>query len=164
MTETRETEDHMAARESSHAGGVKLELEGLLARVEGAAGPDRELDKALWYKLIFDPALDRQDDSYLKLVGSPLPWFTASLDAALALVERRLPTFTTDLTIYRTNAGEFKPHSLARLFCPYGEISEYRGDAKTPALALLAALLRALITQAQPSQTGESGEGKGEGR
>ena len=60
-------------------------LEGLLARVEKATGPDEDLDSALAYAL-GDSHLWREGDG-----GSePLP-FTGSVDAALVLVKRLLP-------------------------------------------------------------------------
>lgn len=144
---------------------MTADLQELLARVEKAGGPDRELDARIFcavngytfrshrpdlgppptaraYVAYYEPKNGEHPSAYC-------PAFTASLDAALALVERVLPTFTADLTIYRTNGGEFKPHSLARLFCPYGEIQEHRGDARSPALALLAAALRALISNTE---------------
>lgn len=68
---------------------------------------------------------------------------TESLDAALTLAGLVVPTYTATLVIYRTNGGEFPPHALANLLCPYGEITEYRGDAKTAPLALCAAILKA---------------------
>lgn len=68
---------------------------------------------------------------------------TTSLDAALALAERRCPRFSVTVVKYRTNDGEFKPSGEASLLNPYGNITEHRGKAATPALALCAAVLRA---------------------
>ena len=120
------------------------ELQGLLERVEAAPGPDRELDLFIWrWEHGFNPFKASFSDN-----KDPIYPVTTSLEASLALVERVLPTFTVDLTIYRTNGGEFRPRSVSRLFCPYGEISEHRGDASTPALALLSAMLKALIAKA----------------
>jgi hypothetical protein len=127
----------------------------LLARVEAASGEDRALNADLWEAFGLVPEHHchawcgqngRTDLTRGDFVLAWAPSYTGSLDAALSLCERVLPTFTIDLTIYRTNAGEFRPHALARLFCPYGEITEHRGDARTPALALLAAMLKGLLS------------------
>lgn len=119
------------------------DLQPLLARVEAASGPDRELDKALWYKLIFDPALDKKNDSYLKLIGSPQPLFTASLDAALALAERVLPGAGW-LCGVKSNGGFMAELFLTRYISGVSPRLAY-ATAKTPALALVIATLRAMI-------------------
>jgi hypothetical protein len=166
--------------------------EALLAKVEAADGPDREIDARLWCwstdrdfieiadgsrvygsyclphehgavsasrvhkgSLVFRNRSPQECGNQTQCWGTWPPAqyaYTASLDAALSLVERTAPTWTVDLTIYRTNGGEFAPKSTARLFCPYGEIMEHRGEGKTPALALLAALLRALAASSRGSE------------
>lgn len=77
-------------------------LADLLARVEAAAGPDRELDARLYVQLIArlqNPAIEQMiQERSVRLPGSnvwldgakdwAVPRFTASLDAALALCER----------------------------------------------------------------------------
>ena len=70
---------------------------------------------------------------------------TASLDAALALVERVLPGW--DFTVKR-----FGMRANVEVFENNGKGYEY-ASGKTPALALLAALLKALIAQAKSSNT-----------
>lgn len=78
-------------------------MKDLLERVKAATGPDRELDGALaeafgWRQITVDHGL-RLTREWLRPDGFPLPvgtmadppFFTASLDAALALVERALP-------------------------------------------------------------------------
>ena len=125
----------------------RAELERLLKRVEGATGPDREID----WLLTFDGA------------EAPME-YTASIDAALGLVERCLPgwfwlvrapeddcrvpgKFFANLQSpdYRAEAyeagGSFRVNHLAG--------SEGFAYAETPPLAILAALLRALIAQSE---------------
>lgn len=125
------------------------DLSVLIARLEMAEDGSKELDGALTlaltsaYKIVFRPGLE----DYYAIGpggGSPVQPFTTSLDAALSLASWKVPSFTVDITAYRTNAGEFRPKSTARLFCPYGEISEYRAAAPTPALALVSAILKAV--------------------
>ncbi len=120
------------------------DLSGLLERVEAASGPDRELDKALWYKLIFDPALDKKDDSYLQLVGSPYPAYTSYIDAALALKDRILPGHAVAVGDMAFEGGARLPWGC--VWSPGGFIIG-QAEAKTPALALLAALLRAVASE-----------------
>lgn len=119
------------------------DLTDLLARVEQAEGPDRELDKALWYKLVFDPALADPDElHWLKFVGQKQPWFTASLDASLALVERVLPGWTWDIGCDDSADGRYY---TAILWAP-----DYKSDSgeqfsKNRSLSVLIALLKVLI-------------------
>jgi hypothetical protein len=72
----------------SHANPSRQSLVELLRRVE-ASGPDRKLDDALW------SLLERGEVVGLDLTGGyvlpSIPALTASLDAALGLVERVLP-------------------------------------------------------------------------
>lgn len=60
---------------------TKPEIEALLERVKAATGPDRELDEAI--RFYFDPVGS--------VYYSESSAYTASIDAALALVERMLP-------------------------------------------------------------------------
>jgi hypothetical protein len=128
-------------------------LSNLRARVEGAEGPSRKLDVWIWKATAPD---EYRRDMYRSAVLRPrgqaiedfepgwavkaAPPYTASLDAALALVERVLPgrdwSLTTDLwgklfmaTIWKDAGGDIAGEAETR---------------STPALALLAALLRAL--------------------
>lgn len=98
----------------------------LLERVEGATGPDRELDAAI------ECALASTWGSAI----NPRP-YTASLDAALALVERVRPGWTWE--------GGRDPAKASWAYL-YAKIDgpTFSASAPTPALALLAALLRSL--------------------
>jgi hypothetical protein len=82
-------------------------------------------------------------------VFDKLPLYTASLDAALALCERVLPGESWGLQ--NNDRGQrLEPHhkfwAAIGLYEPGGK---YQGSGATPAIALLAALLKALISQEQ---------------
>lgn len=130
-------------------------LADLLARVEKAEGPDRELDGALWLALecrpnhgqVFDPEyapylhVDPRGKEH-PAIKEDAPPYTASLDAALALVERVLPGWDWVLSSvdgHRASAEVTPPDWPV-------EALHYK-TAKTPALALLAAMLKALEAQ-----------------
>jgi hypothetical protein len=106
------------------------DLASLLEKVRSAQGPDRALD---WH--VADAT---GHESFV-------PAYTASIDAALALVERKLPGWR--VAMYTDGEGK-GPCCLA-----------LRGDepvkancqAPTLPLAILAAMLTALITQETPN-------------
>ena len=119
----------------------KAEIEGLVERLRQATGPDRRIDASLY-------RLDRPDEA----ANSPWPvWiksqengrddfkavprYTASIDAAMALVERRLAG-------ERVAFEKFPDHG----FCVVKANSDDEHDAEAPTLplAILAALLTAL--------------------
>ena len=142
----------------------KADLESMLSRVEAATGPDSELDALLWLMTTDgatrksslvksstgawpDYTIDETRDKTGRLIT--VPPFTSSIDAAVALVERLLPGI--GLTI--TN----QPEPTAWIF---SECDEYEdGDfmvrvivketGETMPLAILAALLRVLISEAK---------------
>ncbi len=75
--------DHISSRESSPAASVKVFGE-LLARLEAATEWNRELDREVaWAVLEQDWSSDDWERAERR------PQFTASLDAAIGLVERR---------------------------------------------------------------------------
>jgi hypothetical protein len=96
-------------------------LQALLSRVEGGEGEDRALDAEIalhlgeafcmmrWYS---DAVWQFrwQDDCEWE----PLPHFVTSLDAAVALVERRLPGCVLDV---EGHAGATAPSVAARALC-----------------------------------------------
>ena len=122
-------------------------LEALLARVLEGTGPDRELDadiaRALGWKPLYrddyskwwppsavEDARERKR-SILHHPTQPLPMFTASLDAALTLVPE-------GWTWARFHSGVFECAMLDDRRALFE-----RGDAATPARALIAACLKA---------------------
>lgn len=145
-------------------------LPELLSRVEAATGPDREIDAlicvalrdvpdARHYKLGARPNSSAHTDWRVDLVldtgvvrsRTPAP-YTASIDAALALMERALPGWGVEvLTSGREGWG------AAQVW--YGErrFSEGNGEpcyARTATLAILAAILTAMEA---PTSSGAGG-------
>jgi hypothetical protein len=118
-----------------------MSLHDLKKRVDAATGPDRELDYALLmatlpkgHAYIWDPDSGHE--------------YTASLDAALALVNKVFPH-----TMWCLYAMEFPG---CKLLIPDNERNDYVGsveveaDGFTPNLAILSALLTALIAKENP--------------
>lgn len=125
----------------SHTASVKV-LEDLLGRLEAAEGADRELDLAL--TLLGFP--DTTEDDWLKdelerrAFGNQ--WkVTASIDASMALVERVLPG-------WNCSSVNLAPDPCEGYVWMRGQIGNTQGKAKTPALALLCALAKVLIANA----------------
>lgn len=144
-----------------------MELEQLLERVKAANGPDRELDHRIW--LALEPGVKRKQWSYTHTASGRechvdetrdatgrlviVPAYTASIDAALALVERVLPGWFWrsghvphrhwDGTKYRDNWAHLSRTDASN--CDRGD--EATGWADSVPLAILAALLTALIAQ-----------------
>jgi hypothetical protein len=120
-------------------------LQALLARVEGGE-ENRALDVEIAlhlgeafcrYRSL--PAVWQfrwQDDCEWE----PLPHFTTSLDAAVALVERRLPGCVLDV---EGHAGSAHWSAI---------IGDHGAIGLTPARALIAALIQAEIAKAQEPQ------------
>lgn len=144
-----------------------MTLQALLERVEAASGSDRDLDfdlevacappahAAHWqgqrvrvYEGIPADEYNTEHRDY-RVKGSkdanPAPAYTASIDAAVALVEKMLPGANWRLS--RWDKDDFN----ASIFVP--QMFEAEG-LKTPALALIAALLKALISQSNPERPG----------
>jgi hypothetical protein len=124
-------------------------LQALLARVEGGGGEDRALDaeialhlgEAFCMRRWYSDAVWQfrwQDDCEWE----PLPHFTTSLDAAVALVERRLPGWGR--MILKDADG---PRAFAGLFPPGPDPIKYNGEAGDEPRALIAALIQAKIAQ-----------------
>lgn len=116
------------------------DLQTLSATVDAASVPDRELDgEVAWAVLGQDWSSGPE-----KAISEPfphiktLPAYTADVGAALQLVERVLPGWRVHLSI----GGGPNTADLC-LSNAYPERAPVEGA--TPALALLAALLRALI-------------------
>lgn len=139
------------------------DLPALLARLEAAEGPDRDLDAALhvglckpqqypddlrYYRLP-SPNMDHMEmcapGTYWlkKRSGQSLqaaPHYTASLDAAIALCERAMPGWGWSVT---RKGG----CSWACVNEPYATVEIVRGEHTQPALAICIAIVKALIAQ-----------------
>lgn len=119
----------------------------LLRRIQEADGPDREIDCRLHWLLV------QPDKSWATItLNGRRSWaefayecmgntsYTASIDAALALTEQKLPEW--DYLLGRTNGG-------LTIHCQLGPAQENAtGFGATLPLAILAALLRALKGEA----------------
>ena len=117
------------------------ELEELLGKCERATGSDRAID-GLLYQLSDDitkrcwPYWDSFQREELT------PRYTASVDAALALVERMVPD--TPIFLADDKSEDDLPCSCD---LSNGTVEPWKASAKTLPLAILAALLRALIVK-----------------
>ncbi len=153
------------------------DLSDLLARVEKATGRDDKLDADLavqlrgWCLHEKTEYSGAQSDTGFTCVACgadswgnksrnglnqtlycmPPPAYTASLDAALALVEEKIPKANWRIT--RTG-GDWRPGFAHTAFVkgPHSGAGDHedgspsaKGDGTTPPLAVLSALLRALI-------------------
>lgn len=134
----------------------KEALSALLERVESASGPNLATEMSMAIVLGTAPPdylfieeaqswqryVPSRDDI---LIWTPPP-YTASVDAALALVAEKLPGWSVSVDINRGNVGNF-----ARVYND-GLVDEpsYVAHRNQPApLLILSALLRALMAQAQ---------------
>lgn len=139
-------QDDMVSQDLSHTSSVKV-LTELLGRLEAAEGADRELDAELAALGGHENAFD--GSSLAEVLADPelrewaiawgsIPPATDSLDAALALVERVLPGW--GIALQRMNGW-------GAAICETPTADRYHADAPTPAIALLIALVRALISR-----------------
>jgi hypothetical protein len=123
------------------------DLRELLARVQAATGPDRGIDVDVltsidgWRhidgSMFYGPgeAVAHLCDGWFDPEVQELPFVTASLDAVTALIERVLLDASWD--VYKVPSGL----ADASVYSP----DEHAAQGHTPALALLAAFLSALI-------------------
>ena len=135
------------------------DLRGLIERVEKATGPDREIDWAIADATNHPSFATRFEHMWPPFgIGSSLDCaildYTASVDAALALVEKMRPGYQWGVSSVGIKIGTHPDGKAA-----YGEgfrahvtkNSPLRpmpstADAPTPALAIILALLRSLDT------------------
>lgn len=130
-----------------------MTLSEIIARVEAATGPDRELDAEIGRALGLDVRAEFAEEPDLGdwFIGQPrecgswmeqdaLPDYTASLDAALTLVPKR---YGRDLPIHMQRTTSFGCCAVV-WHDPEFNRSE-RGDAGTMPLAVCAASLRARL-------------------
>jgi hypothetical protein len=121
----------------------------IATRLAAAKGGDRELDARI-HGLIGDAYAPWSAADVEYAASDPErtckpPHYTSSLDAALALVEAKLPGWDVRLTMQRR-----RDFAFADISGPLNGVSRYAvAEAATPPLALLLALLDAL---AQPAE------------
>jgi hypothetical protein len=154
-----------ATPKSAPTDAVSPVLADLLARVEGAEGADREIDAdlevALYQPKPWRPECHRAPNAGLCTVTvyvdgqsgkrtygtSAARHLTGSVDEALALVERALPGWRWQI---------MKPGTRFEAFVqqPAWSLQFIDATGATPALALIAAMLRALIAGGDESAPG----------
>ncbi len=132
------------------------DLRELIEMLEKATGPKLDLDGRVWcavngYEFVMwdgagcvykNPAAPTWDIGGIKHASArEVRPYTASLDAAVALVERMLPGWACGFDSGpKTHIAFVDPHDFAdRIFG-----ASFTAEAATPALALLIALLRAI--------------------
>ena len=139
-------------------------LRSLLQRVEAATGADKQLDAEIVATVLSkEPVTIRQspfngawcayvagDNGKERLWPEPSPFremtvgVTASVDAALALVEKALPGWLPDRLRWGNDDVAFE------IIGP--EVENVEGYGRTASLAILAAALTALIAQAEKAE------------
>lgn len=129
---------------------MKDDLASLIDRVEAAEGPDRELDAAIW--LLVTPGATRRESRFMHRASGKeqvidetreangrlivVLAYTASIDAAMTLVPD-----LGEIDGRRFDLYNFEKHATARVYSD--EDTDRKATAATPALALVAACLRA---------------------
>lgn len=129
---------------------ITLPCPKLVERLEKATGGDREIDLDLMVILHGGPRERYLTDELGRLEFGHQWKFTASLDAALALVERVLPGWRPAFAQKENGDWVASIYSAARL----GIIPHQIGDSPTPALALCLAALKALAQGNEGSDEG----------
>lgn len=113
--------------------GERLTLDELISAVEGATGPDHDLDVALTEYFVNAEEADLHQRATLHMYR-----FTHSIDAALGLVVHVLPGYRWGI---HCHAGMYRAHvTESSALRPMPNIA----DKATPALAIILATLRAL--------------------
>jgi hypothetical protein len=129
------------------------DLAALLARIEQADGPDREIDAALYWHFVEtnkdEMTLPWTTSLFMAgdILGRPREAYTASIDAIVALIERALPALTGWALYSYGRAYLFTPESMDDPAT--GEDTVLATHKASPALALCAAFVRAMMAQQQ---------------
>lgn len=132
----------------------------LIERLEKAEGSDREIDHAITDAFAYFFPFQPDPYSWRTKVGDKyfdterfgrggstsdryVPKYTSSLDAALSLVERKLPGVHWSISnaTVKPRANVWMPQPTRPIMGPYS-------SGATPALAVCLALLRSLSTEA----------------
>jgi hypothetical protein len=135
------------------------DLQSLIARVEKATGPDREIDATV--AELTGLKVKRSDKargrdrlpSWDWTVGGTdeypiyLEDYTCSLDVVVALVERELPKANIELWSNKPHSGPSDENWGATILILCAPDKDAVAQGKTPALALLLAFLRAKEAQ-----------------
>lgn len=133
---------------------------GIIERLEKAEGPSMPLDcmvlEAVCPDVMIDSYPTAADDAcvfHADAAGidnkSPLPQFTASIDAAVALTERMLPGWIWNIEGSWTDGNGKKVPSCADIYrLNASDMDHVPYSGATPPIALLIAMFRAL--QARP--------------
>lgn len=138
------------------------DLVALRNRIASLSGPDREVDGDLFFRLdpefpSFAMHMSGMSDPAIFATGAythvTAPAYTASIDAAVALVERLLPGWGWQVG---RNGAAFVYRYVDDLKEALDDDVTFRGKGATPALSLLLALLDAIATAATAG-SGESG-------
>ena len=138
-------------------------LRELEKRLAEAKGPDRKIDAAITAALCPCEPPDCIPDLHARIVAkvldggedSEIERFTASLDAAVALVERVLPGTEVTLRMGTKNSEGHLLDATARLALPFQGsfglmfLCQPEQAHGVPALALCLACVRALIAQGE---------------
>jgi broad specificity phosphatase PhoE len=142
----------------------KAALSALLERVEAATGPDRGLDVFIAQAvekptdmlngMMFDEAIERFPHDLAGIANHwPIAPYTSSLDAALALVARVLPGWLVSIN----DLPPLNPAGAAvAALRADGKADDVLGYGNSRALAILAALLKALGEPAHPTSEGRT--------
>jgi len=110
-------------------------IDALIARLEKATVPDRELDRAIGRAVGVEIVSDYANG--LNRVIKDIPHYTASIDAALTLVPEGMDWDVNNMT----GNGDYRSYVMY-LSAP-GEWTSRSGKAINPAIALCIAALKA---------------------
>lgn len=119
------------------------DLQRLVERIEGASAPVRQMDADIARAVGFipnDAVLDSEGTAWHNRLGTKVPCYTASIDAAMTLVPEGV-----NIGLHIDHNGNDCAWSSRAV----GWQPQVTAGCVTPALALCAAALRARITQEQ---------------
>jgi hypothetical protein len=142
--------DEFTARSSASSPALRAQgaFEAMLMRIEAAEGPDRRLDLDVVSLLREGAVIEESRLSFFRDGFEPMdcvwPRVTASIDAAISLVDEKLPDREWAAGDDRENG---RCWALIDDDCWDEAMGRFEGFAKTAPLAILSALFHALIEQ-----------------